>query len=69
MPAAYHTQLTGLEFPYAAARPGTVLDYHALIEPSILGKKINGLLFPGNLTRGTGSANLEFEMKSASSTL
>ncbi|KXJ17106.1 protein quaking isoform X2 [Exaiptasia diaphana] len=37
VPGAYHTQLTGLEFPYAAARPGTVLDYHALIEPSILG--------------------------------
>ncbi|XP_031553130.1 protein quaking-like isoform X2 [Actinia tenebrosa] len=37
VPAAYHTHLTGLEFPYAAGRPGTILDYQALLEPSILG--------------------------------
>ncbi|XP_032225293.1 protein quaking isoform X2 [Nematostella vectensis] len=36
-PGAYPSPLTGLEFPYAATRPGTLLDYHAALEPSILG--------------------------------
>jgi len=45
VPAAYHAQIAGLEFPYAAARPGTVLDYPTILEPSILGKaNMNTLL-------------------------
>ncbi|KAK3739013.1 hypothetical protein QZH41_010491 [Actinostola sp. cb2023] len=46
VPAAYHAQLAGLEFPYAAARPGTILDYHALLEPSIMSGKMRRINLP-----------------------